>query len=50
MLRLLPVQVLLVADNPINGIITSLFASNAVGSQACLKLFSLYSKLEHTTY
>ena len=47
--RLLPFQVLLIVVNAVNGIVDSLFASNAVG-KAAMGAIGLYAPLNHFLY
>ncbi len=47
--RLLPYQVLLIVINAVNGIVDSLYASNAIGS-AAMSAIGLYGPLNHFLY
>ena len=44
--RLLPYQILLIVINAVNGIVDSLYASNAIGS-ASMSAIGLYGPLNH---
>ncbi len=47
--RLLPYQVLLIVINAVNGIVDSLYASNAVG-KAAMSAIGLYGPFNHFLY
>ena len=47
--RLLPYQVLLIVINAVNGIVDSLYASNAIGNTA-MSAIGLYGPLNHFLY
>ena len=47
--RLLPYQILLIIINAANGIIDSLFASNAIGTDA-MSAIGLFAPLNHYLY
>ena len=47
--RLLPYQVLLIIINAVNGIVDSLYASNAIG-KAAMSAMGLYAPFNHFLY